>query len=199
MNDIYKQIRDAKPKMENGEKLFVIEDLPPTPTEDLDMLFTVIIFTGIHLKDAGITFPNKAFTSYLDIIPVRENLDANLFTLKGMNKVIAEEMVKFKSDKVFLKTQLLYELGYNLPTIRLAFVDFCEDGDVNLITEAMLYPFIYRKYEKDFFSEERIEQLTSNELDIEFIQYLPNTRILELKKDSNNEFIPINFDDLNRL
>ena len=109
MNDIYKQIRDAKPRMENGEKLFVIEDLPPTPTEDLDMLFTVIIFTGIHLKDAGITFPNKAFTSYLDIIPVRENLDANLFTLKGMNKVIAEEMVKFKSDKVFLKTQLMYQ------------------------------------------------------------------------------------------
>lgn len=185
--------------MENGEKLYSIEDLPPTPTEDLDMLFTVIIFTGIHLKDAGITFPNKAFTSYLDITPVRENLDANLFTLKGMNKVIAEEMVKFKSDKVFLKTQLLYELGYNLPTIRLTFVDFCEDGDVNLITEAMLYPFIYRKYEENFFSEERIQRMVEEDLDIEFFQYLPNSRILQLKKDDNNELIPITFEELKRL
>lgn len=199
MNEIYKQIRDAKPKQENGENLFVIENLPPTPTEDIGMLFTVLVFTGIHLHDAGIRFPIRALTSYLDIPPTIENLEANLFTLKGINKVIGEEMKKFNSDKVFLKTQLMYEIGDELPTIRLAFVDFCEDGDVNLISEAMLYPFIYRKYEANFFSEERIEQLTLNELDIEFLQYLPNTRILELKKDPNNEFIPITFEELNRL
>ena len=199
MNEIYKQIRDAKPKQENGENLFVIENLPPTPTEDIGMLFTVLVFTGIHLHDAGIRFPIRALTSYLDIPPTIENLEANLFTLKGINKVIGEEMKKFNSDKVFLKTQLMYEIGDELPTIRLAFVDFSKDGDVNLITEAMLYPFIYRKYEENFFSEERIEQLTSNELDIEFIQYLPNTRILELKNGPDNELIPITFDDLNRL
>lgn len=199
MNDIYKQIRDAKPKDENGEKLYSIENLPDTPTEDIGMLFAVLVFTGIHLHDARIRFPIRAFTSYLDIPPTSENLEANLFTIDGLNKVIGEEMEKFNSDKVFLKTQLMYEIGDDLPTIRLAFVDFCEDGDVNLITEAMLYPFIYRKYEKNFFSEERIEQLTSNELDIEFIQYLPNTRILEIKKDSNNELIPIKFEELKRL
>lgn len=199
MNEVFKQIRDAKPKLENGENLFVIENLPDTPTEDINMLFAVLIFTGIHLQDAGIRFPNKAFTSYLDIPPTTENLEANLFTIEGMNKVIGEEMVRFKSNKVFLKTQLMYELDNGLPTIRLAFVDFHKDGDVNLISEAMLYPFIYRKYEENFFSEERIEQLTSNELDIEFIQYLPNTRILELKKGPDNELIPITFDDLNRL
>ena len=199
MRVIYKQIRNAKPKDENGEKLYSIENLPDTPTEDIDMLFAVLVFNGIHLQDAGIRFPIRAFTSYLDIPPTIENLEANLFTIVGMNKVIGEEMVKFKSDKVFLKTQLMYELGNDLPTIRLAFVDFCEDGDVNLITEAMLYPFIYRKYEMNFFSEERIEQLTLNELDIEFLQYLPNTRILELKKGPDNEFIPITFEELMRL
>tara|TARA_R100001377_G_scaffold83207_1_gene64415 strand:- start:708 stop:1307 length:600 start_codon:yes stop_codon:yes gene_type:complete len=199
MNEVFKQIRDAKPKQENGENLFVIENLPETPTEDINMLFAVLIFTGIHLNDAGIRFPIRAFTSYVDIPPTSENLEANLFTLKGINKVIGEEVEKFNSDKVFIKTQLMYEIGDDLPTIRLAFVDFCEDGDVNLITEAMLYPFIYPKYEMNFFSEERIEQLTLNELDIEFLQYLPNSRILEIKKDSNNELIPIKFEELMRL
>ena len=107
MSEIYNQIRFAKPKDENGEKLYSIENLPDTPTEDIDMLFAVLVFTGIHLHDAGIRFPIRALTSYLDIPPTTENLEANLFTLKGINKVIGEEMEKFNSDKVFLKTQLM--------------------------------------------------------------------------------------------
>jgi len=124
MNKVYNQIRDAKPKVENGEKLFVVENLPDTPTENIDMLFAVLIFTGSHLKDAGITFPNKAFTSYLHITPTKENLEANLFTIQGINKIIGQEVVKFKSDKILLKFQLIYEYGNDLLTIRLAFADF---------------------------------------------------------------------------
>ena len=199
MNKIYKEIKDAKPKVENGEKLFVVENLPDTPTENIDMLFAVLIFTSSHLKDAGITFPNKAFTSYLHITPTKENLEANLFTIQGINTVIGQEMVKFKSDKVLLKFQLIYEYGNDLPTIRLAFVDFSEYGDINLMTEAMLYPFFYPKYEQNFFSKERIKRIEEEDLDITFLRCLPNSKILELKKDSNNELVPIHFNDLNRL
>ena len=193
MSKIPEILNNAKQGKKNGELYITLDDFPAVPTTDknIDYLFIMMSLQSMILKEEGIEFPSFVERWCVDITPDGDNLKNNRFSLEGIRDLV----IIFKRDilkgKTFIKTQLIYEDGEQLPTIRIHFFRFIEEGEYIARHESFLYPFIFFLYEENFFSEERIKAMEDNGIDFGFMEVLPVMNICRVEFDENGHLKPL--------
>jgi hypothetical protein len=186
MSKIPEILKNAKHREKNGELYITLDDFPAVPTTDknIDYLFILMSVQSMILNVEGIEFPLLMKRWSVDITPNQENLKNNKFSLDGIRDLVIFFKSEISKGKTFIKAQLIYEEGEQLPTIRIHFFQFIEDGEYIAGNESSLYPFIFFVYEENFFNEERIKIM--NLCPVEFDENGHLKALKELEKYRGN-------------
>ncbi|WP_304142303.1 hypothetical protein [Mesoflavibacter zeaxanthinifaciens] len=193
MSKIPEILNNAKQGKKNGELYITLDDFPAVPTTDknIDYLFIMMSLQSMILKEEGIEFPSFLERWCVDITPDGDNLKNNRFSLEGIRDLVIIFKNEISKGKTFIKAQLIYEDGEELPTIRIHFFRFIKEGEYIARHESFLYPFIFFVYEENFFSEERIKAMEDNGIHFGFMEVLPVMNICRVEFDENGNLKPL--------
>ena len=193
MSKIPEILNNAKQRQRNGELFVTLDDFPAVPTTDknIDYLFIMMSVQSMILNEEGIEFPSFVERWSVDITPDGDNLKNNRFSLEGIRDLVIIFKNEISKGKTFIKAQLIYEDGEELPTIRIHFFRFIKEGEDIVSHESFLYPFVFFVYEENFFSEERIKAMEDNGINFGFIEVLPVMNICRVEFDENGQLKPL--------
>jgi hypothetical protein len=148
MSKIPEILNNAKQRQRNGELFVTLDDFPAVPTTDknIDYLFIMMSVQSMILNEEGIEFPSFVERWSVDITPDGDNLKNNRFSLEGIRDLVIIFKNEISKGKTFIKAQLIYEDGEELPTIRIHFFRFIQEGEDIVSHESFLYPFVFYVY-----------------------------------------------------
>jgi hypothetical protein len=189
MSRIPNIFRNGKRTEKDGEITISIPDFPNFPTTDkkIDYLFILMSLQSIILETQGVILPTFVKMWFSDITPNHYNLENNKFSLDGIREKINYFSDELSYGKSFMKTQVIYEDGEELPTIRIHFFNFNEKEGGKVSNESFLYPFTFFVYDEDLFSEERIRKMEDNGINFGFLEILPIMNLCPIEFDENGE------------
>lgn len=161
----------------DGMKMYQLEDFPTPVTSYQNFEYLMIYFSiqSIIFYEEGISFPNKLNLFYEDI------KSPDKLNIEGIKACIESHKSKLINEKSFIKTQIIFSEDIETPTIRIYFITFNKDGFLEVLGETLLYSLILFKYEDDFFSNDRLENMKEIGINTEFIKILTNTNICPVK------------------
>lgn len=193
MSKIPEIMNKGKLSKKNGELIITLDDFPSVPTTDknIDYLFIMMSLQSIILMEEDIEFPSFLERWSIDITPNENNLKNNRFSLEGIREIVTQFKTRILEGKTFIKTQVIYEDGDPLPTIRIHFFQFIKKGEYIARFESSLYPFIFFVYEENFFSEERIKIMWDNSIHFGFMEVLPIMNLCRVEFDENGNLKPL--------
>jgi hypothetical protein len=192
MTQVKKIMNSWREETTNGKTSYMINDFPNFPSTDknLDYLFILMSIQSIIFNEEKIYFPTKIDKWFVDISPSQNNITNNLFTYEGINRVVKKNTKNLKDERIFVKFKILYE-NFNLPTIRIYFFKFSENGEYKIPYENFLYPYTFFVYDENIFNEERIKNMEDVGINTKFIRKLPMINICPVKYDDNGELTPL--------
>lgn len=193
MSRIPNIFRNAERTEKNGEITISLPDFPnfPTTDEKIDYLFILMSLQSIILETQGVIFPTFMKRWFSDITPNYFNLKNNKFSLDGIREKINYFSDEMSYGKNFIKTQVIYDDGEELPTIRIHFFNFNEINDNKVSNESFLYPFTFFVYDDDFFSDERVNKIEDNGINFGFLEILPNMNLCPVQFDEDGNLKPL--------
>lgn len=189
MSRIPNIFKNAERTEKNGEITISLPDFPNFPTTDkkIDYLFILMSLQSIIFETQGVIFPTFVKKWFSDITPNYFNLKNNKFSLQGIREKINYFSNEMSYGKNFIKTQVIFDDGEELPTIRIHFFNFSEINDIKVSNESFLYPFTFFVYDEDIFSDERIRKMEDNGIDFGFLEVLPIMNLCPVEFDENGE------------
>ena len=177
---------------DEAKEYFTLFDVPNTPTEDVDFLYLVMGTQSNILIEEGVTFPTTLDLFNVLIEPNECNIRNGTYSIEGIMKQI--ETFKYKLDygKPFIKCQVSYDEGKNLPTLKLQFFLFKDaHGESFIKYESQLYFYTFPDYETNTFSDERIEAMTESGVNADFIRHIPNISLCPIHFDEEGNLLPL--------
>ncbi len=179
-------------EMDEAKEYFTIFDVPNTPTEDVDFLYLVMGTQSNILIEEGVTFPTTLDQFNVIIEPNEFNINNGTYSIEGIMKQI--ETFKYKLDygKPFIKCQVSYDEGKNLPTLKLQFFLFKDaHGESFIKYESQLYYYTFPHYATTLFTAERVEAMTENGINADFIRHIPNISLCPIHFDEQGNLSPL--------
>ena len=177
---------------DEAKEYFTLFDVPNTPTEDVDFLYLLMGTQSNILIEEGVIFPTTLDLFNVLIEPNECNIRNGTYSIEGIMKQI--ETFKYKLDygKPFIKCQVLYNEGRTLPTLKLQFFLFKDaHGESFIEYESQLYFYTFPHYETTLFSDERIESMTENGINADFIRHIPNVSLCPIHFDEKGNLLPL--------
>lgn len=192
MSQVKKIMNSWREEITNGKTSYMISDFPnfPSTDENLDYLFILMSLQSIIFNEEKIYFPTTIDMWFVDISPNQTNITNNLFSYEGINRVVKKITKSLKKERIFIKFKILYE-NLTLPTIRIYFYKFSENGEYKIPYESSLYPHTFFVYDENIFNEERIQNMEDVGINTKFIRTLPMINICPVKYDENGKLTPL--------
>ena len=177
---------------DEAKEYFTLFDVPNTPTEDVDFLYLLMGTQSNILIEEGVTFPITLDLFNILIEPNECNIRNGTYTIEGIMEQIESYKYKLKYGKPFIKCQVLYYEVKTLPTLKLQFFLFKDaHGESFLKYESQLYFYTFPDYETNIFSDERIEAMTENGINADFIRHIPNVSLCPIHFDEKGNLSPL--------
>ena len=178
--------------MDEANEYFTLFDVPNTPTEDVDFLYLLMGTQSNILIEEGVTFPITLDQFIVIIEPTEFNINNGTYSIEGIMEQIESFKYKLKYGKPFIKCQVSYEEGRTLPTLKLQFFLFKDaHGESFIKYESQLYFYTFPDYETNIFKDERIEAMTENGINADFIRHIPNVSLCPIHFDEKGNFLPL--------
>ena len=179
-------------EMDEAKEYFTLFDVPNTPTEDVDFLYLLMGTQSNILIEEGVTFPTTLDQFNVIIEPTEVSIENGTYSIKGIMEQIESFKYKLKYGKPFIKCQVLYNEGRTLPTLKLQFFLFKDaHGESFIKYESQLYFYTFPHYETTLFSDERIESMTENGINADFIRHIPNISLCPIHFDEKGNLLPL--------
>lgn len=193
MSNIINILMDGEGKEVDGELIFTLDNFVETPTTDkkIDYLYILMNIQSFILNENKVYFPTRMDKWNVDIRPTEQNINNNLFSLKGIQETITKNKENLLKGKNFFKTQVLYNEGNDIPTIRIHFYKFHPDSKTNVRYESLIYPFTFFRYEKKLFTKKRKKDLKNSGIDFKFLEILPLMNICPINFDEKMNLKPL--------
>lgn len=179
-------------EMDEAKEYFTIFDVPNTPTEDVDFLYLVMGTQSNILIEEGVIFPTTLDLFNILIEPTEFNINNGTYSIEGIMEQIKSYKYKLKYGKPFIKCQVSYDEGKNLPTLKLQFFLFKDaHGESFIKYESQLYYYTFPHYATNLFTDERIEAMTENGINADFIRHIPNISLCPINFDKKGNLSPL--------
>lgn len=179
-------------EMDESNKYFTMFDVPNTPTENVDFLYLLMGKQSNILIEKGVTFPTTLDQFNVIIEPNEFNIKHGTYSIGGIMKQIKSYEYKLDFGKPFMKCQVLYDEGRTLPTLKLQFFLFKDaHGESFIKYESQLYFYTFPDYDTNLFTDERIEAMTENGINSDFIRHIPNISLCPIHFDEKGNLLPL--------
>jgi hypothetical protein len=186
-------------EMDEAKEYFTLFDVPNTPTEDVDFLYLLMGTQSNILIEEGVTFPITLDQFNVIIEPTEFNIKNGTYSIEGIMEQIESFKYKLKYGKPFIKCQVSYDEGRTLPTLKLQFFLFKDaHGESFIKYESQLYFYTFPHYETTLFTAERVEAMTENGINADFIRHIPNISLCPIHFDEKGSLSPLIEFELNR-
>ena len=179
-------------EMDEAKEYFTLFDVPNTPTEDVDFLYLLMGTQSNILIEEGVTFPTTLDQFNVIIEPTEVSIENGTYSIEGIMEQIESFKYKLKYGKPFIKCQVLYDERRTLPTLKLQFFLFKDaHGESFIKYESQLYFYTFPDYETTLFNDERIEAMTENGINADFIRHIPNISLCPIHFDEKGNLLPL--------